>query len=105
MNWINKIWKDQVGSKVIAAGIIFVLSQLGILIWGLLANLNFIEVYKNIFVFFKTEYLIKGWHLTTLYSLFLVSLIFIIKILYNKRVKNSSQHEIKDDVPDNKESE
>ncbi|NOZ46150.1 MAG: hypothetical protein GXO79_05135 [Chlorobi bacterium] len=103
MNWIKKIWKDQVGSKVIAAGIIFLLSQFGILIWSLSANLNFIEVYKNIFVFFKTEYLIKGWHLMTLYSLFLVSVIFILQMFYRKIDKKSPQHEIKHNVSENKE--
>lgn len=81
---IKKIWNDQVWSKVIAAGIIFILAQIGIYVWGLIINLNFIDVYKNIFKFFKDSYLEKDWFLLIIIILvFLLIIIFIFVKLKN----------------------
>mgnify|MGYP001040520847 CR=1 FL=1 len=56
----KKIWNDSVRNNVIAGIILIVVSQVGILIWGLIKQLNFFEVYDNIFSFLCAEYLIKG---------------------------------------------
>ena len=76
--FLRKIWEDSVWSKVIAAGLIFILSQIIIYVWGLIAKLNFIQVYTNIFEFFKTTYIVKGWFLLILFLAIAVSLIIII---------------------------
>ena len=68
---IKKIWNDSVGSKVIAAGIIVILPQIGVYIWGLIAKIKFLDVYSKIFEFFKTEYDVKGWYLFLLYAIIL----------------------------------
>ena len=68
----KKIWNDSVRNNVIAGIILIVVSQVGILIWGLIKQLNFFEVYDNIFSFLCAEYLIKGQYLTILYLLLLI---------------------------------
>jgi hypothetical protein len=52
---LNKIWTDPVWSKVIAAGFIFIFSQLFVLIWSFIKNLEFFEVYKNFFHYLGIE--------------------------------------------------
>jgi uncharacterized membrane protein len=49
----NTFWKDPVWSKVIASGLFFILSQIFILLWSIIKNLNFFDVYKNIFKFLR----------------------------------------------------
>lgn len=53
---LNNIWSDPVWSKVIAAGIIFIFSQIFVLIWSLIKNMKFFEVYKNFFTYLGIEY-------------------------------------------------
>lgn len=84
---IKKIWNDSVGSKVIAAGIILFISQIGIFIWGLIIKINFFDVYLMIFEFFKTEYSVKGWYIFFLYII-IISLLIIIFLNLLKWNKN-----------------
>lgn len=86
IDWFIKTWKDPVGSKVIAAAIIFIFSQLFIFIWGLFTQLNFIQVYNLIFNLIKTNYIVKGWFLVTLFALLAT---FLLIVLFRK--KNSVQ--------------
>ncbi len=97
INQIKKIWKDPVGSKVIAAGIIFALSQLGIFIWGLFKSLNFTEVYSQIFLFFVTDYNVKGWYLFVLYILILISIVYLF-LKHKIQNKNIEQKEESDEI-------
>jgi len=48
-NLIRKIWEDPVWSKVIASFIILLITQISILIWGLIKKIGFIGTYKKIF--------------------------------------------------------
>jgi hypothetical protein len=82
-DWLKKMWKDPVMSKVIAAAIIFILSQIFIFIGGLIAQLNFIQVYIKIFNFFNTNYLVNGWVLGILITLLVVFLLIILFRLKN----------------------
>lgn len=50
---INDIWNDPVWSKVIATIIFAIFTQIFILIWGLINNLKFFDVYKSIINLFK----------------------------------------------------
>jgi len=84
--WLKKTWKDPVWSKVIAAAIIFILSQISIFIWGLFTQLNFIQVYNQIFNFLKSTYFVKGWFLAIL---IIALVVFLLIILFRK--KNSAQ--------------
>lgn len=91
---LKKIWDDSVGSKVIAAGIILVLSQIGIFVWGLIAKIKFIDVYSNIYKFFKTEYILSGSYIFILYSIILgliISIIFRILRNYQNKGPNSGK--------------
>jgi hypothetical protein len=47
--YIEEIWKDPVWSKVIASFIILLITQIFILIWGLIKKIGFIGTYKRIF--------------------------------------------------------
>ncbi len=77
-NLFKRIWEDSVGSKVIAYGIIFILSQIFIFIWGLLTQLNFFQVYTKIFDFFGTTYIVKGWFLFILFTAVPILLLIIL---------------------------
>jgi len=76
-NFIRKTWEDPVWSKVIAAGIVFILSQILIFVWGLITKLNFTQVYGQIFEFLKTTYIVKGWFLSILFSVIIICLVVI----------------------------
>jgi hypothetical protein len=92
--WIKKSWKDPVGSKVIAAGIIFLIAQILIFVWGLIIQLNFIQVYKKIFVFFSADILVKGWFLSLL---LLIIVVFICLIIIFGKNKFKNSHSKRDD--------
>lgn len=104
INWIKKIWNDSVGSKVIATGITLFLSQIGLYIWGLIANIKFLEVYSNIFKFFKTEYNVKGWYLFFLYAIILGLIVWIFYKLRNFNKRKAQQEtekpELKTEEPE-----
>lgn len=84
--WLKRTWKDPVGSKVIAAALIFILSQLFIFLWSVFTQLDFLQVYNQIFEFFKSTYIVKAWFLILLFTTIIV---FLLLILLRK--KNSAQ--------------
>lgn len=73
----KKIWNDSVWSKVIANIFWVILSQIGVLLYGKLMNLDFIGVYKSLFLILNKEYLISGW----IIFLSLLTIVFIVFIL------------------------
>lgn len=88
IEWIKKIWKDSVGSKLIAAGLIFIISLIAIFFWGLITKLNFFGIYKKIFDLLKTDFLIKGWLLLILIFILLSTVLFLIRTI-KKKIKDS----------------
>lgn len=87
---LKKIWKDPVGSKVIAYGLIFVLSQIAIFIWGLIKSLDFFQVYSQIFKFFQSPLSIKDWLVILLFTALVI--IIIVMIQKQKRVKPETEN-------------
>jgi len=92
LEWIKKLWKDPVGSKVIAACIIFILSQIGIFLWGFFKSLNFCEAYSKLFTFLSANYTVKGWYLILVW-LFLIAAIFIVIIKGLNKLKYQNSKE------------
>jgi hypothetical protein len=102
MKFVKKVWQDQVGSKVIAGGILFIFAQIGIYLIGLYNSLNFIETYENIPFLIKELFSNINWILIVIISLVtLVFLIFIflklknIVINYFKKQSKKGEEEIK----------
>ncbi|MFA4850984.1 MAG: hypothetical protein WC868_07885 [Bacteroidales bacterium] len=101
---LNKIWKDPVWSKVIAAGLIFILSQLFIFIWGWISNLNFIEAYQKLYKLLISDYLIKGWFILLSLIAIAWALIFVVfKLRTNGKRKAIQLLDIPKTVEENKE--
>lgn len=104
MTFVKKVWKDQVGSKVIAniitTGILFVLSQIGILILGLYKSLNFIETYRKLPTLINESFSNKNWILIIIALLiFLTILIFLffkVKVSINNYFKRQSENSEKE---------
>jgi hypothetical protein len=105
MKFIKTIWNDPVGSKVIAAGLIVFLSQIGIFIWGSITKIEFFDVYTKIFDSFKTEYIVKGWYLILLYAIILSLVIWPLLRLYKSKNKVSKEDEERDIVNESAEPE
>ena len=83
---LKKIWHDPVWSKVIAGGLIFIISQIVILTWGWLNLLNFKAAYQKLFSLLNNSYSIVGW-------IILISAISIISLLYISIKKKISKQE------------
>ncbi|MCD4691511.1 MAG: hypothetical protein K8R79_01245, partial [Calditrichales bacterium] len=55
-NYISEIWMDPVWSKVIASGLIFIISQAIVFVWGIIQNIGFLGVYKKIYNNLKRKF-------------------------------------------------
>jgi len=96
MTFVKKIWKDQVGSKVIAniitTGIFFIFSQIGIFLLGLYNSLNFIETYKKLPTLVNDTFSNQSWLLIIIASLVVIAkLFFIFKNLITNYLKKQSE--------------
>ena len=92
MTLVKKIWKDQVGSKVIAniitTGIIFILSQIGIFLLGLYNSLNFIETYKKIPTLINETFSNQSWILIIIASVVVIAILVFMFFKFKKLITN-----------------
>lgn len=79
--FLTKIWKDPVWSKVIAAGLIFILSQVIIWIWSIIAKIPFFSVYMIISNWGSMLITINLWTII-FYLVCLIILLIIARIIY-----------------------
>lgn len=98
----KKVWQDQVGSKVIAGGILFIFSQIGIFFIGLYNSLNFIETYESIPILIKKLFSKINWLVIVIISLVTLVILFFIflklkntVINYFKKQSKKGEKEIK----------
>lgn len=91
MNRINikTIWHDPVWSKVIAGGLLFLFSQVAILIWGWINLLNFKSAYQHIFTLLINSYSIAGWIILLGAISFLSLILILIKKIIQKQEKGT----------------
>lgn len=83
---LKKIWHDPVWSKVIAGGLIFLISQIVILIWGWINLLNFKGAYQKLFSLLNNSFSICGW-------LILIGTISFLLLIYISIIKKISKKE------------
>ena len=81
MNKIRKIWNDPVWSKVISAGIIFVIAAL----WAKFVNVSIIDIYNKSIDFLNFRFPIY-------YFLLIVLLLFFIKFIAKKFKKKQNPY-------------
>lgn len=79
---LKKIWKDPVGSKVISAGIIFLIAQFFIFVWSLIREQNFYESYSDIFSFLRDILTNEIWLIYLVLSITFIVLIFFFRKIY-----------------------
>ncbi len=101
INW-KKIWKDPVWSKVISAGLVFIIAQFAIFIWSLIININFYQVYQQIFRLLSRKYQINGWIIITTLIFLVYGLYFLFRDIFLNQEKlgkpdSNSQDEIKEE--------
>lgn len=89
----KKIWNDPVWSKIIANGLGFIISQIGIFFYGKINKINFFDVYKAIFKSLSEHYLISGWII--LLVILLIGTSVFITIKYFKSIHSIKSNEVK----------
>lgn len=94
MKKLSKYWNDAVWSKVIAAGILFILGQIGVFIWGKVNNINFLDTYKSIISFLKSDCSIPCW--------IVILILLTLSVLFWKVFKRKKNNKI---VPSEKYQE
>lgn len=94
MNRLHKIWKDPVWSKVIAAGLIFIFSQIPVVISSIIKNQSISQTYDKILIFLTSDCNIPCWILILIIIISIVSIIFGIKRLLNKNKSVKVEKEV-----------
>ena len=96
MNKLQEIWKDPVWSKVIAAGLIFIFSQIPIVISSIIKNLSISQTYDKILIFLTSDCIIPCWILILIIIAAIISIIFGIKRLWDKNDSDKVENMIVD---------
>ncbi len=84
MIWLRKIWNDSVGSKVIATGIIWLITSVSIWIYGLIVKISF----KDAWVYFYNMKVPLFWVLMIVFTIWILRATF--KKLHSKNTNNDS---------------
>jgi len=84
MNRLQKIWKDPVWSKVIAAGFIFIISQIPVVISSIIKNRSISQTYNKILIYLTSDCIVPCWIFILIVIVLIVSLTFGIKKMRSK---------------------
>ncbi len=82
MNRLQKMWKDPVGSKLIAAGIIGISSPIFIYLWSLIKQISFKDSLFSILTLLNQSISVSLWIILVL----AIALFFIFRYLLKSRI-------------------